>query len=267
MTDGLTLMNMAEGLRSNWEEINSDDNDIYHKLLLEKRFPIKETDNSYRIINHWCEKNLLEDIRENGSSQWRKFSLSDIVWVNIITELRQFGLSLDKMQKVKEELEIYPKKFKISYFHVHIIQAISGALSEVVVYTDGSAGICRDSGINLAIQHDKYPSHIIINLNKIIDRLLNRKTLKNSKPLVTFTTKEEQKIINKLRLASDVTSGTKKVSIKYKNNKISRIESEKDIDIEKRLIEILRENNYQTITIQQEGGKIVKIDQTVKEKI
>jgi DNA-binding transcriptional MerR regulator len=69
--------------------------------LNEKKYPVSKTDASYRTINSWSEAGLLleEEDRNNG---WRKFSILDLVWLEILKELRAIGFGLEKLQVLKK---------------------------------------------------------------------------------------------------------------------------------------------------------------------
>lgn len=68
----------------------------------EKRFTIKDTDLTYRTLNHWVSEGLIDDERNNEGQGWRKFSIYDRLWVQIILELRKYGISFEKIKSVKE---------------------------------------------------------------------------------------------------------------------------------------------------------------------
>ena len=68
-----------------------------------KRFELKDTEQTYRTINHWCSVGLLDDSRIN-SQGWRKFSMVELAFISIISALRNFGVPLETIKVVKEEL-------------------------------------------------------------------------------------------------------------------------------------------------------------------
>ena len=72
----------------------------------EKTLSIKGSDVSYRVLNHWCNKGLIEDNRESNKEdvRWRRFSIFDRLWMEIIKELRCYGVSLDIIKKVREKM-------------------------------------------------------------------------------------------------------------------------------------------------------------------
>src|SRR5690606_34162801 len=63
---------------------------------------------TYRQINSWGDQELLTVQREG--KEWRRFSVMDALWVKIIQELREFGLSLDKIKIAKESLSFMSDK-------------------------------------------------------------------------------------------------------------------------------------------------------------
>ncbi len=73
------------------------------EILNAKTMPIVATGKSYRVINSWESNGLIDNFREENS-RWRKFSLVDCVWIKIISDLRDFGFSTEKIKNVKANL-------------------------------------------------------------------------------------------------------------------------------------------------------------------
>lgn len=72
-------------------------------LMSEERFTIKDIGVSYTELNYWDKKELLRSERAS-EAQWRKFNFFDIVWLNIIREMRVFGIKTDHIKYFKETL-------------------------------------------------------------------------------------------------------------------------------------------------------------------
>lgn len=70
----------------------------HNEWLREQRFLVGDADITSRVLIGWTEQGLLDDRRED-SQGWRKFSLYELLWIAIIKELRQYGMSLDKIEK------------------------------------------------------------------------------------------------------------------------------------------------------------------------
>ena len=81
------------------------------KTLLEdsrrRRFELKDTEQTYRTINHWCKMGLIDDSRTNTQG-WRKFSIVELALISIISTLRNFGIPLGTIKVVKEKLFTIP---------------------------------------------------------------------------------------------------------------------------------------------------------------
>src|SRR2546421_3578374 len=59
------------------------------QMLNDRNTPMKVNVASYRQINSWDKYGLI-DIDRQGA-EWRKYSIMDSIWLNIIYELRCFG--------------------------------------------------------------------------------------------------------------------------------------------------------------------------------
>src|SRR5689334_5316863 len=58
---------------------------------------------TYRQLNSWENEGLLSVQREGR--EWRRFSIIDAVWVKLIKELREFGMSREQLKATKKSLE------------------------------------------------------------------------------------------------------------------------------------------------------------------
>lgn len=72
--------------------------------LTEKIFSPKNLGISYRELNHWASTGLLLESSEFG--KMRRFSVIELVWIEMLKELRNFSLSLPTIKKLKENLGI-----------------------------------------------------------------------------------------------------------------------------------------------------------------
>ena len=67
----------------------------YRKKVNEPIHRINTNDVSFRTLNHWEQKGLIEIERGEDGGGWRKYSLLDNIWLYIITELRKFNYSIE----------------------------------------------------------------------------------------------------------------------------------------------------------------------------
>jgi DNA-binding transcriptional MerR regulator len=59
---------------------------------------------TYRKVNDWDAKDLISGSREDKKAGWRKFSISDVVKLKIISDLRKIGFSTEKIKSVIDKI-------------------------------------------------------------------------------------------------------------------------------------------------------------------
>ncbi len=73
--------------------------------LNEPKFHIKETGIHSKLIGDWEKAGLIS--YESEKRKWRSFSFIEVIWVKFIGELRYYGMPLEEVKTLKEEL--FPK--------------------------------------------------------------------------------------------------------------------------------------------------------------
>lgn len=151
------------------------------KHFNEQKHTIGEEKISSRLLNHWYEVGIVDDDRPNGKG-WKKFSLSEIIWIQIVVKLRGFGLDLKKIKAVKDEIDIYNSLDKISKFPLIDFYAGIAILSNTpikfIVFESGEANIVRQIDIDIANQMGLISEDFIsIDLNKLLNKLFTKKTI------------------------------------------------------------------------------------------
>ena len=69
-----------------------------------EQFGVKDLRNvSSRILHHWNEQNLLIG-STSKKKEWRKFSFVELIWINVINELRSLGIPIPLIRKLKVSL-------------------------------------------------------------------------------------------------------------------------------------------------------------------
>lgn len=134
------------------------------ELLAQCIFTHKDTGISYRVLNHWTDVGLIEDSRDDAAS-WRKLSLSDLVWIRILIGLREYGLSIDKLLKVKASLFSGEESDRLMESAIGACMAYVPIF--VIVRPDGDAEIENDYWVRGDDVTNSYPDYLRINLNRI----------------------------------------------------------------------------------------------------
>lgn len=233
------------------------------KIFNAKRFRIKDIDMTYRVINHWTELGLIDDLRKDNQ-KWKEYSLIDLCWIRIILSLREMGLANETIKKAKKFL--LPTTSSENHLHekfeYYVSISMMGIKTFVVVFSDGEADLVASYELTKREQQSGLPSlgnFIRLDFNKIVFDVLGK-----GEELIPMDIDLKAK---EIQLLLDVRQGKyKSIEVHMKNGEIVRFEKKANRDEKERIIEILKENKFQEITIKQQDGKIVSISQTVKEK-
>ena len=160
--------------------LHSDFNII--KKFNKQKFTVAEENISSRVLNHWYEMGIISDDRENKKN-WKKFSVSELVWIRIVLKLRNFGLDLKRIKQVKEKIHFYSNKKSISkcpLLDFYMLVAISSTIPiKFIVFESGQAEIVRQLDIDMANQLQLLSEDFIsIDLNKLLNKMFTKKTIR-----------------------------------------------------------------------------------------
>lgn len=226
---------------------------------------IKYVNESYRVINHWESLGFIENTRDN-ESDWRKFSWIDIVWIKIISELRKFGYSNDCIVNVKKSL----KKFnglnqdKTQFLILEFFVALVSIYRVpcFVLIFDN----CEAEVVNFQLLQEnilQFGLNNYVNIN--LNNILNE-ILPGEDFSPVFNDENELTDEEKELLLYVRANDYETLTIKKQNGKIEYIESTSLVPATKKIVDILKEGSYQNIDIKQRDGKIVSIKKTKRIK-
>jgi DNA-binding transcriptional MerR regulator len=190
----------------------------------------------------------------------------DIVWLNIITELRRFGYPLDKIKDVKESLKYNSdsdKKREYPALEVCIAAAMNLNIPcFLLVFENGEALAVKYEEYKRSISFETIGNHIQINLNNILKKLYPNKKISPDFGISVRLSSEEADLLLMIRKGDFI-----EIKVKKRNGKIERLEATEMVKTDKRITEILKEGDYQNIEIKQQDGKISCIKRTIKKKL
>lgn len=239
-----------------WHEVNRE---TLHKQVNEKQFTVKDGDITYRVINHWTAQGLLDDGRED-SSNWRKLSLKDLLWLRILRELRRFGLPLETLRIAFNSLNYVDDR--PSY---NLEAAIGMCLKRepvfAIVFNDGHTELAAPDCLQFTDAIVGYQPYIRINLNLLWCEILGKNNYRPKPPSLSELTNAEMDAINAMRDESHDT-----VQVSLKQGDIMRIDTSKKVDGAQRIVDLLQETEFGEITMKVENGKAVHTQVVKKEK-
>ena len=152
------------------------------KQFNEQKYKIDDDRLSSRLLNHWYKTGIIDDDRPNGKG-WKKFSFSELVWLQIVFKLRKFGLDLSRIKLVKNYIDIFNRLDKNSnclLLDFYTVIAIHSTIPiKLIVFESGQAEIVRQVDIDMANQLDMIPEDfIMIDFNRLINDLFDKKEIK-----------------------------------------------------------------------------------------
>ena len=234
--------------------------------LREKKYTVKDTDKSFRIINHWDSVGLLDDERQDKKEKWRKFSQMDIVYLHLLSKLREFDLSLAKLKNVKNGLtrEMFPnaKNYHshlsvLEYAYLRSIGLENHGNTYFIIDSEGHILCTTEKDVTTMRVMDELPdAYIYLNFNQFLQKILTNKELNIIRTEKTYVLdgKGEEEVIELMRLRD-----CNNINISFKDGKNMMIECESPYN------EGDKVPDYAEIVKQIQDGCVVR--ETVKEKI
>ena len=137
---------------------------------------------SSRVLNHWYKSEIIEDNRPNGKG-WKKFSISELVWVQVVFKLRSIGLDLNRIKLVKYHIDKFnsiDENSNCLLLDFYILVAMYSKIPiKLLVFESGQAEIVRQADIDIANEFEVITEDfIMIDLNKLLDKLFTKKKIK-----------------------------------------------------------------------------------------
>ncbi len=233
------------------------------KVLNDSERKVKLNSVTYRQLNSWEEQDLLTIKRKDKS--WRKFSIMEAVWLKIVSELREFGLPIEKIKVAKESLSFLNKKcgVEMPFLEFFTAFAIGGKMPVLLlVFLDGVAIPVSYMQYKVTKEVIGVENHIQINLNEMLQSFFPNVDLKPNYQMQMPVSLEEMELLAFMRVKS-----FEKVEIFYNNGKMDTIEGMERVDASKMLSEIIRDQKYQKIELVLQDGNMVAVTRKVKHKI
>ena len=172
---------------SDWFDINFIGSFLHSDTLIkekfnERKYTIGSEKISSRVLNHWCENGIMKDNRPDGKG-WSKFSFSEVIWIEIVVKLRNFGLDLKKIKGVKDQLDFYNSennKSNCPLLDFYLIVALTSTIPiKLIVFETGQANLLRQIDIDLSNELNCFSEdYILIDINKLLNKLLTKKEVK-----------------------------------------------------------------------------------------
>ena len=242
ITDSLDKNTVTKGsIPDNFQYIKKD----YKPILCKARFTIKRAklfiDNlTYKKINDWDGKKILSGTRDNKEAGWRKFSIIDIVKLLIVSDLRKLGFNINKIIKILKNISQYSleplkKKYNLHINHslflmdtleIFFLSCLNGNMDFLIIN--------GEEEIFFFDETDLFQNHFYL------DQAFT--------PIIILPFFDYVKRI------------AEKIDIKVKYDKDPKLyELFKILPLERKILDIINNKKYESITITKQNGEIKTI--------
>lgn len=241
----------------------------------EKLYTRADTPLTYRQLNILDTDKLLAESRK-GKSNWRKFSFIELVYFDVLNELKKFGFEHKQLLHLRDSFFDIDKKKNLEKKHLIkapiAITCVLGGIN-ITLCIDSDGNISYFDPVTLLDFKEDRPV-IRMSLNIFVNRLIN--AIKNGKlPAVeslkdiiqnkdNSKTDKEEKLLDYIR-----NNNYSSVKVKKTNGVISTVYAEsygKEGISTRELENIIDSKDYLNVELIRRDGKIVnyKIEETFK---
>jgi hypothetical protein len=232
-------------------------------ILNSKERNIKFETISYRELNSWEKAGLLNVEREGR--EWRRFSIMDAIWVKLIKELREFGVTWKQLKVTKDSLEFESERCGVPMPMLEFYTAfvIAQRMPVVIlVFKNGIAIPVSLTQFKVAKETTGVANHVQISLNDLIQGMVPEIDLKPIHTAEMPLDVDEMELLAFLRFAD-----YEKVEIKYKDGKIDMIEGT-EREMTQKVHDVINQKCYEEIKIRKrDDGVVTSVVRTRKKKL
>ena len=99
----------------------------------------KNTGISYRKLNHWEKNGLIAKELKRAKKGWRKFTIIDLIWMRCAQELRDYGVSITKIVKLRAHLNNFLFQSNSDYpdLEFNVVKVLCGEHILFLIDKDG----------------------------------------------------------------------------------------------------------------------------------
>ena len=265
MTTTKTNIKQQPG-KENLDIATISDLDTLSELLNKKQYSVRHIKGINRsVISFWQDEGLVEDNRAKGQ-KWRKFSLTTLLWLAIMFELKEFGLGNPKMKKVKEQLFktiniATGQQLPLIQYGIYQTIVLSKPLF-LIIDQKASLQLVNDVDYSKQLRAHQIKSHIVIDFNACIKANIPEHYSKPTFSDTSGLSPEEVEVLDAVR-QKDFQS----IKITKKNGEIDMIEGMQRLEGQQKIVDLLKQGKYQNIEVKQSNGKVVCIQRTIRKKL
>lgn len=236
-------------------------------VLREKRFTVKDSEATYRLINHWTDLGLVEDSARQSEEGWRRLSLVDLIWIKTLAEMRSFGVPLETLQAVRNSIFKVPKNhatrpdFEYAVAHCLVKKNSSFFL---LVFSEGRADVIDQDQLdfNKALGLLSGESYLTISINAICKQVIPSLSIPIN-PISTHLDEKELSVVNAIREGR-----YDQIEVHSRDGKVNRIElKERRQGRQEKIDELISKISFGEVTVKFQNGKPVLTEVVESRKV
>jgi DNA-binding transcriptional MerR regulator len=236
---------------------------IFTESLYSRRRTLSQQETSYRVLSHWDLEGLLECERDSEKG-WRKFNVVEILWLQIIQELRKLGLPIGIIRTTKAYFfEHRHDSDSIPYLDYYLTAAMGfNKPVYMLVFPDGTSEFLEYNEYQNALALRLLGSHVNLSLN---DMLAKIQLKKGTTPHFPLELELPPELASAFEFVKEETCES--ATIHKKNGEVDRVELNQKPSNDTRLHELLNQSENQDIMIKKRNGQVILMTQTKIKKV
>jgi DNA-binding transcriptional MerR regulator len=223
---------------------------LSHKLN-DKLYTVKDSDVSYRVINHWSSKDIIQENREK--SGWRKFSVLDLIWLKTLQKLRDFGLSIEQLKNLSDTVYKIGDKNHDHRFETAVSLSFrtSPVATYLMVYSTGAGQLATAQTLSLieGIVGKNHP-YIKIDLNSVYVELSGKEKFLEKSSILTDLEKLETKLQSHIE-----DNNAHEIRIKLKDKTVKEVQIQKELNSHEQISEAMQGIEFGNLEVVIRNGK------------
>jgi len=116
-----------------------------------------------RVLNNWIKELGIVKVDANDKGKIKRFDILESIWINILVELRDFGMSIDSIKRTRKILFDY-KVRNFTVFKYHVINSIINESQTLVIFKDGGARILSTENYIYLLNKGVFLAHLSFKL-------------------------------------------------------------------------------------------------------
>lgn len=269
-----------------------------HDYLTAQIFSTKDFDVLPRTIVAWEREGIVE-IKRESKAEWRRVSFLEYLWIEFVNDLRELGIRVPIISKVKATLlapisvewlqlavltnlereslseEDYSNLTKDLKFEelcsaevtIFTLLAISSIIERssiaILIFMDGTAMPWfmenNQHWTEEMMARKANEVYISVPLMSLFKEYLTNPKTQFSYSKLNILNEDEQYLLEQIH------SGKySSITINFKDQKMKSLELVREQDVKVKISDVIADASYQDITIKTHGGRVTKIENTVK---